>query len=387
MQYPGIALVCSIPLFVSAFSNSYSQDPSQSEQNTAAEVLRTRFKFEARQTDGNWIIHVPDEGIDQVHLRDAAPFIAQLRGTTDLDLTRSKITSLAPLKAITGLQTLDLSYVTNATLSEFATPLSLERLHINYWKDLENLNGLEEIAGLRILTLSGCRRLTNLDALLRLRAIVSLDISGCSELAKLDGLNELRALQELNLAQCEQLRDIHSLSNARALRSLNLAGCLGLADISSLEGLQALVTLDLSFCGEISAIDSIKGLVTLQDLDLGSLPHQAQNPTVLKNLRALRRLKLAYWATLENLNMLQDLRALRILNLTRADKLRDINGLKNLNCLTNLSLLGCKSLKNISVLRGLSSLRELDLRGCSGVPPEMIADIKRSLPYCTIEMN
>jgi internalin A len=141
--------------------------------------------------------------------------------------------------------------------------LSLEALDASQ-QAIDNLSGIERLAGLRRLIL-GANNLVDLAALADLKALQFLDLSDnrIDDLAALVGLNRLSALDlsgnqvaDLQpLADLDQLthlglddnliRDVSPLANLRRLRLLNLDNNL-IRDISALMGLRLLRDLELS---------------------------------------------------------------------------------------------------------------------------------------------
>ncbi len=241
----------------------------------------------------------------------------------------TQVADIEPLKGLTALQTLDLSFTRVA--------------------DIEPLKGL---TALQTLYLSSTQ-IADIEPLKGLKALQTLDLSS-TQIADIVPLKGLTTLKWLDLSS-KQVADIEPLKGLTALKWLDLSST-QVADIETLKGLTALKWLDLSST-QVADIEPLKGLTALQTLDLSSTQIAEIEP--LKGLTALQTLYLSS-TQVADIEPLKELTALQTLDLSSTE-VPDIRPLKGLSTLQTLDL-SHTQVADIKPLKGLTTLQTVDLR-------------------------
>ena len=181
----------------------------------------------------------------------------------ELDLSgNQKITSLDPLKNLTGLETLTMEYMGSdalAGLSPLADMASLRELNL-YGSYVDDTGFLSELKSLETLNLF-VKDANALAPLAGLARLTSLDVYADREVAlDLSPLAGLTGLTRLNLSACKTA-GISPLRGLTNLTFLSLSNCL-VTDISPLSGLTALTELHLN-SNQIADISPLAGLTRI----------------------------------------------------------------------------------------------------------------------------
>lgn len=233
---------------------------------------------------------------------DALNLIGSLTELTELDLSGSGISTIAPLADLANLSSLDVSG--------------------NNISDLTPLAGLTK---LNVLNLAD-NAFTSLDALATFTQVTELNISdnaitSISALASCTGLTSL-------LASNNQISEVSVLQNMPSLEVLELAGN-SISDVSVLSACPKLTRLDLAENNLIS-IDILGSLIDLTYLDISH-----NSITVLPQLQTQARLQQFY----ASYNQLSDISALAgLVGLTYVDV--DYNeNITDILCLTACPLI------------------------------------------------
>ena len=297
-----------------------------------------------------------------------------LTGLLSLDLSRTEVASVEPLKGLTALQSLDLvgTNVTDLRPLEGLTELKSLTLFDTPVADLEPLKGLTGLQSLNLDStqvaevepLKGLTALQSLDLsftdvvnvqpLKGLTALRSLDLSN-TPVANVEPLKGLTGLRSLDLSNT-QIADIAPLKDLTALRSLDLSNT-QVANVDPLKGQSALQSLNL-FGTKIANVEPLKGLTGLLSLNLNGT--QVANVEPLKGLTALRELNLNS-TQVANLDPLKGLSALETLDLNNT-RVANVEPLKGLTALRELNLYSTQ-VANLEPLKALSALETLDLNG------------------------
>ncbi len=188
-----------------------------------------------------------------------------LLGLTHLDLKNrpDRLTTLAPLAGLTGLEVLELGDNRISDLSPLAGMQRLRALHldVNAVEDLSPLEGLTALQELwldrnPVADLSPLRGLTGLRRL-------DLAFTAAQDLAPLE---DLTALEALGLGGAP-VADLSPLSGLASLRELGIRGT-QTTSLAPLAGLSALSVLDARGLG-IDDLSPLAALSALQAVDLG----------------------------------------------------------------------------------------------------------------------
>ena len=257
---------------------------------------------------------------------------------------------LAPLKALSQLQTLYLSYNQISDYSFLKELGQLQTLDLSSNR-ISDYSFLKELGQLQTLDLSS-NRISDYSFLKELGQLQSLDLRG-NQINDILFLGELGQLQTLNLSS-NQINGISFLGELGQLQTLNLSSN-QISDISFLKELGQLQSLNL-WNNLISDISFLKELRQLQSLDLGS--NQISDISFLKELGQLQSLNL--WENLiSDISFLKELGQLQSLDLSR-NQISDISFLKELRQLQTLYL-SENQISDYSFLKELGQLQSLNL--------------------------
>ncbi len=203
-----------------------------------------------------------------------------------LDLGRTNVTGVEPLRRLTALQALDLSYTQVSGIEPLQELTSLQSLDLSHTKitSIEALRGLTALQTLNLWE----SQVSDLKPLQALAALRTLDLS-FTRVSNLEALRGLTALQSLSAWQI-QIGDLEPLGGLTRLQTLDLP----FTQVSSLDPLRQLTslqTLDL-WQTQVSDLEPISGLIDLQTLNLSFTKVNSLEP--LRGLTALRRLNLSF---------------------------------------------------------------------------------------------
>lgn len=306
---------------------------------------------------------------------------SSMRSLKHLDISGCKLltgASLAPLAALTSsLVTLRAQHCTGlqgpVTLCTLSSLQGLTALNLGVCMGLHGaaLSPLRSVAGLRQLSLEGCRDMKGLDeGLVTLgphTSLTSISLQGCSTLsdAGLEALGAFPALARINASDCSgisgegcavwvplstTLTSLH-LQNSCCISDqglIALAGALGGGDTK----LPALQSLNLKHCKLVSdrgvaAVASALGRLTCLSLQ-GMVGLSDAGMAALGQLAALRELDVQFcWQfTDEGVQCLTTLTALSRLDLMYSWKVTDdaLIMLRGMTSLLSLNVLGCHRL-------------------------------------------
>lgn len=142
-------------------------------------------------------------------------------------------------KAILG----DFPYVSDLTpLSDFQ---SITALYIYYFPAIISVGPLGLLHALTDLLINYCPSLTDIEPLADLQNLASLDLESCGQIQNLTGISNLKGLEKLVLRKCDSIVDIEPLSHLSNLKNLNLSGCSKVTDLTPLRDLQNLRWLNI----------------------------------------------------------------------------------------------------------------------------------------------
>jgi hypothetical protein len=246
-------------------------------------------------------------GLTNDNFRQAGPLLAKLPALQALNLSKTAIEDLDPLKRVSSLKHLDLTETKIESVEPLKALTKLQSLSLYNTKifELEPLMRLTELQQLKL----GFVKAKDFSPLTHLTALQSLDMSFVT-IERLEPLSHSTALEELNLIgttveNLEPLKDLtrlktltltrtrvknlEPLKRLAALEYLDLEGT-QVEDLTPLAGLSALRTLNLSRT-KVTNLEPLKGVTSLFSLDLSSTNVMALEP--LKGLPKLWSLNLA----------------------------------------------------------------------------------------------
>ena len=139
--------------------------------------------------------------------------IKDFTGVTERDITYGDV------KYITKYDTCKLKgYGNYNNLSALRYFTSLEELSV--WGGFSSLNGIENLANLKTLTIEKCENLTDISALSGLTNLETLSIEGCENLTDISVLSSLTNLESLSIMGCTNLTDASALGKLTSIKSL-----------------------------------------------------------------------------------------------------------------------------------------------------------------------
>ncbi|CAI0543584.1 unnamed protein product [Linum tenue] len=207
--------------------------------------------------------------------------------------------------------------------------------------DWRGWGGIKGLKNLKNLNIGGCTQLIEITGLERLASLEVLDMSGCKCIRKLPDLSTLRNLVELVVDECTQLSEVTILERSESLRSLSMVDCSSIAQLPNLSRFVNLKSLQISRCTRLS---EVKGLERLEWLEY---------------------LSMSGCSWIKELPDLSGLENVVTLDISGCTGLTEVVGLENLEALQALQMANCKSIKQLPDLSGLKHLRELDITGCT----------------------
>jgi Leucine-rich repeat (LRR) protein len=254
--------------------------------------------------------------------------------------------------------------------------------------DNASLQGLEEIPSLAFLGLDR----TGFDEKITVDDVRSL--AGCRALKELRltsspltdtgivGLERIATLEVLHLTGCRQITSVTSLRHCTALRELILHGTrVTDTGIAGLECIVTLTTLSLARCNFITSVSSLRHSPSLRELDISNTRVTAAGIEGLDEIGTLQCLKAGWCAPLDasTLRRCRSLREVDLSGSTMTDAL--VPALADVSTLETLKLSRCGQVHDVSALARSVSLRKLDLEG-SAVCDAGIAGLERT-PFLT----
>ncbi|WP_254395062.1 leucine-rich repeat domain-containing protein [Streptomyces sp. AC512_CC834] len=289
---------------------------------------------------------------------------------------------LAPVLHDVGMTELRLSH--RASLTGLRHLTMLDRLRLDWGRELTDLTEVGELTNLTRLGLWGCRGIEDLTPLSRLTRLTHLDLNACDSVADVEPLLALRHLRELRLTSTK-VGSVSEFGPAfPVLESLDLRSCASLTDLDGLFELRSLTHLwmsdndrfrDLSpFAAlprlETLGIDKFTNLATLEGL--GTHPrltklgiHGCDGLRTTEGLGeqpALREVSLTGRGAPTDLRGLGRLPALHTL-LLNGTPVSNLDGLAG-SPLSSLNLRYMESLESLDALRNCPELQDLTLCGC-----------------------
>ncbi|CAN1143436.1 Disease resistance protein L6 [Linum perenne] len=324
-----------------------------------------------------------------IELTLSCPKLQEIPGLGELkvlvNLRIHKAFNLQNLDGLENLASLTFLLIEKCMALERLPDLSglknLKELDIGECVKLTELRGLEELQSLRVLKMNDCKSIEKLPNISHLKHLETLCLKGCKKLVEVVGLEELN----LSLLDISMLNNIDGLENLQSLAYLTMTRCLAMQRLPSLANLKKMDTLIISGFPNITEIEGLGELDSLQAVRFDNCTslqrlHDMSKLTRLKSLSvggcqslmaldglefltALERLELTD-TQLERLPSLSKLVKLKRINLQGNQNLREIVGIENMERLETLWLAECTSLETLPDLSGLKKLEELNIRGC-----------------------
>ena len=226
-------------------------------------------------------------------------------------------------------------------------------------RKLASLNFLSKATNLTHLIAEGCANLKDISALEDLTNLNALDISGATSITDISPLENLSKLQYLRMTKCDSVEDLSPLKKLANLEHLTMNFCASISVLTPLENLVKLKSIKMNRCGKISDISSIGKLLELENLQLESCP------------------------AIQNISCLAANKKITFLTLAKCSQICDISSLANLSNLTSLQLTAT-AVKDVTPLHELKKLKFLELSKCTLLSSEMLEELRKKLPDCSI---
>lgn len=197
------------------------------------------------------------------------------------------------------------------------------------------------------------------EALKGFENLETIHFSGITNL-DLQGIETVTSLRQIEIdGACEQIRNIESMGGCSGLESLRIRYS-QLEDLSFLKNLSALKNLKLAISQNIENFEVIGTLAQLESVDL-----EATNIGDIEFISSLDHLKSLRikGGTISKVDAISSLDQLEILTLSGLE-VSSIDGLRNLSQLKELTLDGCP-ITSVEPIKDLVNLEELYIVGCS----------------------
>ena len=111
------------------------------------------------------------------------------------------------LDKCTNLKSLIISKYKSKNLNEFSLLLNLETFFL-WQSSIENLDGIESLVNLKLLSLFKNKKLTSLKGLGNLTNLVDLEIDECKSLESIEEVKQLKNLKTLKIENCGNIENI-----------------------------------------------------------------------------------------------------------------------------------------------------------------------------------
>jgi Leucine-rich repeat (LRR) protein len=141
-----------------------------------------------------------------------------------LRLNGTGITTLEPLSASKGLVELYLDDCRNLKSIKGPDAPKLETFELRQL-ELDSLDGIQELTGIRKLDLAGLHKLKDLSPLSKLSKLEKLELYNLTSVKELPTLGKLTGLKAVTIGSCDALSDVSSLATANALQWVNIDEC------------------------------------------------------------------------------------------------------------------------------------------------------------------
>lgn len=322
-----------------------------------------------------------------------------VRGIEHLDISRTKVQSLRPLKGMSrmrkivargsqlndlqGLETtklirLDLSDTPVSDLSPLVRLPNLVDLTLENTKNVKSLDALRNLPKLSNVLLSNCA-IKNLDGLEACTSLRRLAIERCSELNDVSALADLKKLDRLTLVDVPKLKKLPS-SIGTQISRVRMVGTsivdfsplcklgrlekiyLGASQekvlefLANLECKNVLETLNLNDTRIESGVD-LSHFTNLHEL--GLINCELESLDVLKSVRREIGYLNLYGSDISSLEDLSDCDELYWLNLAKTD-VRDLSPISELRSMKTL-LLSSTRIRDLAPIAGLRGIEILDI--------------------------
>lgn len=279
--------------------------------------------------------------------------------------SRFRLANLAGVERLASLESLAITGMTSALdLKALKGLRSLRHFSLSLSGQLKSLDGIDGCERLESLAVTQTYGVTSIAALAGLRALTDLDLSGDYNVSDLRPLSELRALRRVNLTGVT-MTSLDALAGT-ALESLDLTRCQRLLDLKALAGCTTLRAIGLHGVSACASLDGLEDSTLITSLDL-EWTTSLTSIRALRKLTALTELKLSNVPNLASLDGLQDAHALVSLTARVCPKLADLTAIKGLRSLATLALDGDVLVSDDGVFESLPAIEKLDLRSCKKI--------------------
>jgi internalin A len=190
-------------------------------------------------------------------------FLDELRDLRGLVLNAWAVRDLAPIEALSNLETLTLNTPKRPRLDlDFASFSNLRRLGVYWNRGFESLASSSALEELYVFDPPD----SDLVRFAELQSLRRLELSQGRKLISTTGIDQLTQLTFLGLYHQSSLEALTDLGRAVSLRELAIESCKKLSVIDEISPLENLVTLKLANCGEIRSLQPLEGLRCLERL-------------------------------------------------------------------------------------------------------------------------
>jgi hypothetical protein len=257
------------------------------------------------------------------------------------------------LKCCTSLKYVDVSV--NPDLSDISVLSICEELEVVRINEtgIQDLEPISKVLRLSEVNLNGCRQLKNLRGLnadgLEVLELRDLDI------VQLDGLENLSGLRKLDLAGLHKLKDLSPLSSLGNLEELELSGLTAVTILPPVENASDLNAITIRSCDQLEDVSALGGASALKVVSISECPELKVGPSVWP--QSLQDLSIQHTRLSELGACPNTLIHLNIVNNGSLKNLDGISGCTNLEISSwGFDLTGCYQLQNLDGI----SLQKLD---------------------------
>ena len=234
--------------------------------------------------------------------------------------------------------------------------------------NLQNLNGIQQMTGLKYLYAQSCSNLQNIEGLINSSQLILLTIQNNNKITSLNGIQNASNLQSLYTYNCN-LQDITALEEKTKLNYLNLNSNVNLQNVIALKSNTGITELHLAGNNNMLITDVRQLSNIIANCRIIELPSKYYAVLEGSTRREYRNLNLTDSSdeilALEGDTTCEELSLEGNSNLgaTEAGKQKLIEILGSMTNLKALQLKGLKNLDSLEWIKTVPNLVELDLRG------------------------
>ncbi|PRQ57520.1 putative TIR domain, winged helix-turn-helix DNA-binding domain-containing protein [Rosa chinensis] len=261
----------------------------------------------------------------------------------------------------------------------------LSKLWLDQTAITEIPSSINDLSGLRDLSLACCRELRSLPSSIHMKSLNKLDLSGCSKLTEFPEISKVMEVLRVLPLEGTAIKELpSSINNLTRLQSLSLRNCTSLVCLpNNIGNMTCLQYLCLTGCRELRGLPSSIHMKSLKSLDLSGFSKLTEFLEISEVMEELKVLRLDGTAIKELPSSINNLTGLVDLYMSNCTSLVCLpENICNMACLQYLCLTGCSNLSKLPENFGnLKSLYRYELKG-SGIKQLPFSILCRSSLLC-----